>query len=537
MNRARYEHLLTRSASRRLLLGASFAVGATAISLPSAPTRAAGIPKASLLIRRPQFIDTPFSLGVASGDPLPESVVLWTRLAPDPVNGGGLGEASVEVRWEVANDDQFTSIVQFGTAIASPDLAHSVHVDLTGLKPGTEYFYRFGAGNEVSPTGRTKTAAATGAPLSKLRFAASSCANYEHGYFSPYRHLANEEIDFAICLGDYSYEYGMNGEFKNGSTGPVRNVTGSETISLEDYRNRHALYKTDPDLQAAHAAHPWLVIWDDHEVENDYAGANSEQSDPVEAFLARRAAAYQAYYEHMPLRADSMPIGPDMRIYRRLAFGDLAEINLLDTRQYRTDQTCGFVAPPCDEGLDPAATLTGPEQESWLFDGLADSTARWNVIAQQVMMARLDGDVSKEGQLVSHDQWDGYPLARQRLLDHLQSTGVSNPVVLTGDVHTSWVADLKLSFDDQDSPTIATEFVSTSVTSFNPIAAQLVLALPTNPHFRYYDPRHGYIRCELTPEIWQTDFRAVQRVDVPDDEIQTIASFVVENGIAGAVKA
>jgi len=462
---------------------------------------------------------------------------LWTRLAPDPVNGGGLGEASVEVRWEVANDDQFTSIVQSGTAIASPDLAHSVHVDLTGLKPGTEYFYRFGAGNEVSPTGRTKTAAATGAPLSKLRFAASSCANYEHGYFSPYRHLANEEIDFAICLGDYSYEYGMNGEFKNGSTGPVRNVTGSETISLEDYRNRHALYKTDPDLQAAHAAHPWLVIWDDHEVENDYAGANSEQSDPVEAFLARRAAAYQAYYEHMPLRADSMPIGPDMRIYRRLAFGDLAEINLLDTRQYRTDQTCGFVAPPCDEGLDPAATLTGPEQESWLFDGLADSTARWNVIAQQVMMARLDGDVSKEGQLVSHDQWDGYPLARQRLLDHLQSTGVSNPVVLTGDVHTSWVADLKLSFDDQDSPTIATEFVSTSVTSFNPIAAQLVLALPTNPHFRYYDPRHGYIRCELTPEIWQTDFRAVQRVDVPDDEIQTIASFVVENGIAGAVKA
>ena len=536
VDRRRFEHLLTHPIARRRFLGVGLVTGTLAISFPEAPTRAAGGSPGSKITRRPHFTADPFQLGIASGDPTPDGIVLWTRLAPDPLNGGGMEPEPVEVRWEIAADDQFATIVQSGTQTATPDLAHSVHINVIGLEPAREYFYRFSAGSEVSPAGRTKTAPAADAPLDRLRFVTSSCANYEHGFFSAYRHMADENVDFAVCLGDYLYEYGANGEFQNGPAGPVRNVDGGEVFTLEQYRTRHAQYKTDPDLMAAHAAMPWIVTWDDHEVDNDYAGEHSELNDPVELFLARRAAAYQAYYEHMPLRPDSMPAGPDMRLYRRLRFGDLVEFNVLDTRQYRSDQPCGSTGPLCDAALDPAVTLTGPEQESWLFDGLAASPTRWNVIAQQVMMAQIDGDLSPAAQAFSHDQWDGYPLARQRLLDHLMSAEVRNPIVLTGDVHSSWVADLKLDFNDPTSPAVATEFVTTSVTSYNPYAKQLGLLLPSNPHFHYYDGRHGYTRCEVTQELLRTEYRALADVAAPDGEIETIASFVVQDGLAGASK-
>jgi alkaline phosphatase D len=535
MDRRFFERLLTHPTSRRRFLGAGITATTAALSYRGAPTRAAGGGRASRIVTRPQFAANPFALGVASGDPLPDGIVLWTRLAPDPANGGGMTPETVEVRWEIAADDTFADIVQSGTELATPELAHSVHVDVSGLEPGREYAYRFTTGDEVSPVGRTKTAPAANAPLDRLRFAAVSCAHYEHGFFTAYRHLAQEEVDFAVCLGDYIYEYGPKSEYENAAGGPVRNVTGGETMTLDDYRNRHALYKSDADLQAAHAAFPWIVTWDDHEVDNDYAGSASENGDPVEAFLARRAAAYQAYYEHMPLRPESLPHGPDARIYRRLSFGDLAELNLLDTRQYRSDQACGGVAPRCDASLDPAVTLTGPEQEAWLFDGLAGSNARWNVIAQQVMMAQLDGDLSPDEQLFNHDQWDGYPLARQRLLDHLQASGVINPIVLTGDVHSSWVADLKLNFDDETSPTVGTEFVTTSVTSFNPLGNRLRFLLPSNPHFSFFDLAHGYTRHEITPDLWRADYRAIPSVNEPEQPIDTTASFVVENGKPGAV--
>jgi alkaline phosphatase D len=345
--------------------------------------------------------------------------------------------------------------------------------------------------------------------------------------------MAGDDLDLVLCLGDYIYEYGAGSDYV-AEGGEVRSHGTAETTTLEDYRNRHALYKSDRDLQAAHAAAPWIVTWDDHEVENDYAGAISENGDPVERFLARRAAAYQAYYEHMPVRPDSMPAGPDMRLYRRLTFGDLVEFNVLDTRQYRADQVCGSVAPRCDALLDPAVTLTGLEQEEWLMAGTAASAARWNVLAQQVMMAQLEVDPNPASQLFNQDQWDGYPLARRRILDHLVAADVSNPIVLTGDIHSAWVGDLKQDFDDPDAPVVATEFVTTSVTSHNPFAAQLRFAPLLNPHLRFYDARHGYTRVEVTPAAWRTDFLAVDDVADPGAGIEMIATWTVEDGVPGA---
>jgi alkaline phosphatase D len=536
MDRRTFEHALTHPVSRRRLLGVGLAVGAAAVSLPGSPTRAMdGAPFHQRLVR-PQFAGTPFTLGVASGDPLPDGIVLWTRLASDPLNGGGMTDVSVAVRWELAADEGFTKIIQSGSETATAALAHSVHADVAGLQPSTVYYYRFKAGDEISPTGRTKTAPAANAPLDRLRWVFCSCAHYEHGFFAAYRHMAGEDVDFAVCLGDYIYEYGADGAFKNGD-GPVRSFDSGETVSLVDYRNRYALYKTDADLAAAHAAMPWIVTWDDHEVDNDYANDHSEDGEPVDTFLQRRAAAYQAYYEHQPLRPDAMPSGPNARLYRRLTFGDLVEVNVLDTRQYRSPQPCGAAGPHCPDAFDPAVTLTGPEQEKWLLDGLSGSTARWNVIAQQVMMAQLDAAPAPDTQFFNHDQWDGYPAARQRILDHLRDVKVSNPIVLTGDIHSAWVADLKLDFDDETSPTVGTELIATSVTSYNPYERLLPFSLSFNPHLKFCDVRHGYTRADATPDALRTDFRALESVETPDARFETVGSFVVENGIAGAQKA
>jgi alkaline phosphatase D len=310
--------------------------------------------RTTVVATRPTFSADPFSLGVASGDPLPDGVVLWTRLAPDPLNGGGMPPAAVPVGWQVASDDQMRTVVRSGTALATPDLAHSVHVDVRGLEPGRRYWYGFTAGDAESPIGRTRTAPAPDAPLNRLRFAYASCQNWEQGYYTAYRHLAAEDLDLVVHLGDYIYE----------STAPdrPRSHNGPRPTTLEEYRARHALYKTDPDLRAAHAAFPWVVTWDDHEVVNDYAGEIDPRNSPPERFRARRAAAYQAYWEHLPLRPSSMPNGPGMQLYRRLTFGNLAEFSVLDTRQYRTDQPCGVGPQPrCAGALDEAATLTGPD--------------------------------------------------------------------------------------------------------------------------------------------------------------------------------
>ncbi|NJR52762.1 MAG: alkaline phosphatase [Leptolyngbyaceae cyanobacterium CSU_1_3] len=486
------------------------------------------------VVAQPKFSGYPFTLGVASGDPLPDGVVLWTRLAPDPLNGGGMPEYNVPVRWQVALDAGMRQVVKSGTKTAIAAFAHSVHVEVRGLQPGREYWYQFKAGNEISPIGRTRTAPARNRHLSHMRFALVNCQDWQNGYYTAYKHVAEEDLDLVVHVGDYIYEYGPE-------PGGPRQHIGPEIVTLEDYRNRHALYKTDANLQAAHAAFPWVVTWDDHEVENNYADDLSENNDPIVEFLLRRAAAYRAYYEHMPLRRSSLPKGADLRLYRRFTYGDLAQFNVLDTRQYRTDQPCGDgLKPLCDEALDPQATLTGKAQERWLFQGLQRSTAQWNVIAQQVMFSQFDFDARPDIKAFNVDQWDGYVAARERVLAFLDQQQPANPIVLAGDIHSSWVHDIKRDFSKPESPTIGTEFIATSISSDFPeqFIQPVTLALSNNPHTKFFNGTlRGYVRCDLTNDRWQSDYRVVSTIREPEATISTLASFVVENGKPGAQRA
>jgi alkaline phosphatase D len=343
--------------------------------------------------------------------------------------------------------------------------------------------------------------------------------------------VAEEDLDLVVHVGDYIYEYGPQ-------PGGPRQHNSPEIVTLEEYRNRHALYKTDANLQAAHAAFPWVLTWDDHEVENNYANDISENNDPPAEFLLRRAAAYQAYYEHMPLRQSSLPKDASLRLYRRFTFGDLAQLNVLDTRQYRTDQPCDDgIKPLCEEAFDPSATLTGQAQERWLFQGLQRSSACWNVVAQQVMFSQFDFNARPDIQAFNLDQWDGYVTARNRLLEFLEQQRPSNPIVLAGDIHSSWVHDIKRDFNNPDSGTLGTEFVATSISSDFPtqFIEPVTLALSNNPHTKFFNGAlRGYVRCDLTHERWQSDYRVVSTIREPEATISTLASFVVENGRPGA---
>jgi alkaline phosphatase D len=476
----------------------------------------------------------PFTLGVASGDPLPDSVVVWTRLAPAPLEPfGGLEPRIYPVRWEVAADDRFRRVVRRGATVARPEYAHSVHVDVRGLQPGREYFYRFEADGELSPLGRTKTAPAAGAALSALRFAFASCQAYPDGYYTAYRHMADEDLDLVVHLGDYLYEYGLR--TFGGARGqdlPAR--YDRETVTLDDYRGRYALYKSDLDLQAAHAAFPWIVAFDDHEVENNWADEVSENNEPPAEFLVRRANAFRAYWEHMPLRLP-VPDGVDIPLYRRLRFGDLAELNVLDTRQYRSDQACGDGRDAgCAARLDASRTITGAEQERWLLDGLGRSRARWNVLAQQVFFSQIDYGAG--ARLYNMDGWDGYKASRDRVIAGLVERRVRNPVVLTGDVHANYASDVKADFDDPESPTLGVEFVGTSISSAgdgSDTRPSGELELQWNPHLKFFNFQRGYVRCTLTEQQWRADYRLVPYVSRPGAQVYTRASFVTDDGSPG----
>ena len=513
------------SFTRRAFLTGAFA-GAVALANPIA--RAAP--------RTPRFTSYPFALGVASGYPTADGVVLWTRLAPDPLQGGRMGALPIEVAWEVAHEECFRRIARRGVTLARPEDAHSVHVEIKGLAPARWYWYRFRTGSELSPVGRTRTAPAVGAELADLRFAFASCQHYEHGYYTAYRHMARDALDLVVHLGDYIYEGSWGGH-------PVRAHTGVEPVNLGDYRNRYALYRSDLDLQAIHAAFPWVAIWDDHEVDNDYANDRSEDLAPRAQFLARRAAAYRAYYEHMPLPASARPRGPDMRLYARVGFGGLAAFHLLDDRQYRDYQACpkpgrggANTVEACAERSDPNRSVLGSEQERWLAEGLTRSRARWNLIAQQTLMARIDA-TSGPGQSFWTDGWDGYPAARSRLLRLLTLRRVSNPIVLSGDVHAFYAADLKLDFDDPRSPVVATELVTTSISSDGRPPERIAAALPENPHIKLADgTRRGYTRVTLSRDRALVEMQAVDTVKTPGAPISTLATFVVEDGKAGALR-
>lgn len=482
------------------------------------------------IANKPTFATNPFTLGVASGDPSPDGMVLWTRLAPDPLNGGGLPPRPYEVRWELADGDNFQRPVRQGTTLATPQLGHSVHVTLEGLAPDRWYSYRFLCGDAVSPVGRTRTTPAVDVLPDRLRFAFTSCQHYETGLFTAYEHMAKEDLDLILHLGDYIYEYA-------GKENRVRKHTGPEITTLEHYRNRHAQYRADPMLAAAHAKCPWLVVWDDHEFDNNCAGEISEESYVTpEEFLIRRANAYQAYYESMPLRATTMPRGPHMQLYRRVAYGRLANFEMLDTRQYRSDQPNGDGLKPLEgAALAKETTMLGDEQERWLMQGLLASQSTWNILGQQVMMARVDrvpGDVRN----FSMDQWSGYDVARTRLLRYLEERQIPNPIVLTGDIHSNWVNDLKLDFDRPDERTVATEFVCTSLSSGGngtPTPKNLDKILAENPFVKFHNAERGYTSCTVTPDNWRSDYQVVEYVDKPGAPLVTRASFVVENGRPG----
>ena len=512
--------------TRRELLNAAWALGAAAVLRPLVSTRVRA---------DATFTSDPFSLGVASGDPLPDGVVLWTRLAPDPLNADATGGDPIEVEWEVADSDTFRKTTRTGKAVAYHELGHAVHVDVSGLEPGRDYWYRFRAGDAVSPVGRTRTAPAPGAHLDALRFVVCGCSNYEAGYFTALRHIAGEHVDFVFHTGDYIYESGDG----SGNKRNVRHHLGPECVTLTDYRNRYAQYRTDPDLRAAHASAPFIVTWDDHEVENDYAGETDPAHTPPEVFVLRRAAAYQAYYEAMPLRQAQWPTPGHMRLYRRLLFGDLVDLSVLDTRQYRSPEACGGGSKvPCAELPDPQRTIMGTEQERWLFENLASARARWTVIGQQVILFPRRQRGPNSTVTWSMDKWDGYPADRVRVLHHIRRSHAPNPIVLSGDIHQHYAADLHLDPMQERSEVVASEFTNTSISANGDgsnVAFNWEQIRQDNPHIRYHSAHRGYISVTATHKDMRADFRIVEKVTVPDVPVRTSSTVVVEAGKRGIV--
>lgn len=480
----------------------------------------------------------PFSLGIASGDPWPDGIVLWTRLAPRPLEGGGMPPNDVPVRWKIAADEGMKNIVQQGTATASAALGHSVHVEVSGLEAAHTYWYQFETDGVLSPIGRTRTAPTLTASPEKLRFAFASCQSWTNGYYAAYRHMAQQDYDFVMHLGDYIYEGKIGkGHARDFDVPPdVR----PEPMTLEQYRLRYSLYKLDPDLQATHQAFPFILTWDDHEVENNYAATIDENGSNPDEFLKRRAAAYQAYYEHMPLRRAALPHGPDAMLYRRFTFGDLAQFSILDTRQYRSDQSKNNKVPHSAASLRPARTLLGQSQRTWLFDGLDRSAARWNVIAQQIIMTQF---IRKSGEedTFNMDAWDGYSAERQRLLNYLGERKSKNPVVLAGDSHTNLVSDLKADFDKENSAIVASEFAGTAITSggMTPEAQRTRLDdVAKQPHLKWFEGiKRGYVSCTLDRKMWRSDFLQVEDIKQPTSPVTTGATWIIEDGKSGVQRA
>ena len=543
MSREAFEQILKRRATRRTAL-ASAGAALIGLSLPGRPTRTLAMQEST---PAPVWVDFtgrpsdtfgvyPFQLGVASGEPGPHSLVLWTRLAPAPSDGGGMDPIPYAVDWEIARDENFGDVVQTGMAVADPNLAHSVHVDVTGLEPSTEYFYRFRCKGEVSQTGRTITAPAPDAADGTLRFGVSSCANYEDGYFIAYRAMAEERFDAILHLGDYIYEWGES-EWNVRQPEHIAPYTTGLAIALEDYRNRYAQYHIDPDLRAMRASAPLIATWDDHEVANNYAGDHPDDNVPQQEFLERRADAYQAYYEHMPLHPWSMPLGANMMLYRSLQFGQLAQITVLDTRQYRDPHPSGNgIYPRTPASVDPNTTMLGHDQERWLLQQLDASTATWNVLAQQVMFAETYFP-QPDGEVITwyNDSWTGYPEARQRIIRHIAEAQIDNPIVLTGDIHTSWAADVKLNWDDPTEPPVGAEYITTSITSGGVEPSNSVQPYyDALDYVRFFDGHHGgFLSIEVTPELWTTAYVIVDDMQDVDSDVRTIATWVTEAGNPG----
>jgi alkaline phosphatase D len=533
-----------RGPTRRGLLRGGAAAGASAFVAPGVLPRAeppppppVDPPTEPVPAGPPNLPPSPFTLGVAAGEPQPTGVVLWTRLARAPLSEDGLGgmpATDLDVEWQLAEDEGFRRVVRTDTEVARPESAHSVHVEVDGLEPGREYFYRFRSGGHLSPVGRTRTAPAA-TSRTPVHFAVASCSNWQHGYFTAYRHLAESGPDLVFHLGDYIYE----SEAAAVVRGQDRYHLGPRAMDLPAYRQRHSQYKTDADLQAAHAAAPWVVSYDDHEVLDNWAGWHTADPADQSRFLFIRAAAMQAYYENMPLRRGSQPIAGTMRMFRRLDWGRLATFHVLDTRQYRDAQSCTpYFTPECPERMDPSRSMLGLEQEAWLRRGLTESTAVWDVLAQGVFFCPNDHihsppkDTGKEPGW-NMDAWDGYVAARDRLVATLLDTGVRNPVVLSGDVHSAWANEILREFGAATYDPVGVEFVATSISSGGnggPTADWATRSLAAQPHLRFFDGRRGWTALRATADELRADYRTVPYVRRPGAPVTTAASFVVENG-------
>lgn len=494
----------------------------------------------------------PFSLGVASGSPLPDAVVLWTRILADPLDARATPAVAMTVRWEVAEDEGFRKIIATGTADALPVLAHSVHVDVTGLRPGRWYWYRFMLGDAVSPVGRTRTAPAADELPAHVKMAVGSCQHWEFGSYAAHRHIAAAAPDIVVFLGDYIYEWGPYQRQH-----PATPMRVSESFTLQDYRARYAQYKSDPDLQAAHHAAPWIVTWDDHEVANDYGSDRDERLDAH--FVDRRGAAYQAFYEHMPVRLVLPPGAPltprgfaRMRIYQRYDWGRIARFHVLDDRQYRAHHACpkpgrggsNSVTPrECPQLVDASRSILGAEQERWLAQGLHTSKAHWNIFAQQTLMAQASQvpvNPPGDGRFWT-DGWDGYPAARQHLVDTLVRSRASNPLVLSGDVHTFFATEINRDPsrpDAANNPVVATEFCGTSITSSSRPQARTERMVADNPHIKFgRSDRRGFMLLDVEPRRSSVLFQALDDVHDPRSKVATLAAFSVADGKAGVLKA
>ncbi|PKP82655.1 MAG: alkaline phosphatase [Alphaproteobacteria bacterium HGW-Alphaproteobacteria-18] len=472
-----------------------------------------------------------FSLGVASGSPRPESVILWTRLAPDPLNGGGMAPGKVDVRVRVARDAAMRDVIRDELVATSDAKAHSVHYKVEGLEPGREYWYQFSYDGEDTVIGRTRT---TNPKDAEARIALAYCQSYESGFYAAYRDMAEWAPDLVIHTGDYIYEGGIG---KLGAT--MRDVGGgerrlfetvrlhnsSEIVSLWDYRNRYALYKSDADLQAAHAASPWIVAMDDHEIDNNWAGDIPQDPEKQTAleFKIRKRAAFQAYYEHMPIEAPPIINGMDagLQMYGLYRLGP-AQIHLLDTRQFRTNQPCGDgLKAACEETMDPAQTMMGKAQEEWLYRELKQSGAPYNLIATQVWFTPYRYNAPPEAPVTNFDSWDGYPLARQRLADVL-AQGVKNPVFLTGDWHTAMASTLYQTPFDTKSKRIGHELVGASISSGCPWARSMEIMRDANPHVSHLNGnKRGYLRLTVKKNDCIGDFRVVDDVGRADSPVRS----------------
>ncbi|MGE8492817.1 alkaline phosphatase D family protein [Comamonas sp.] len=490
-----------------------------------------------------------FGLGVASGEPDASSVVLWTRLLP---SASAPLLRPVAVHWELAQDAQFRQILRQGEALASPDGGHSVHVLAQGLEADRWYHYRFHCQGQTSATGRTRTAPAAGAAVARLRLVYASCQRWEHGYYAAWRHAREDDPDLVVFLGDYIYEYASPASAAKQQRSQLARLQPlAHAVSLQDYRDRYALHKSDPDLQAMHAHCPWLVTWDDHEVEDNYVG--DDGVGQVQAFVAKRMAAYQAFYENMPLRASvagkqaGLALPPaHTPLYRQQSWGALAAMWVLDARQYRDTQACRAVtdkspasvkAADCADLARNSRSFLGWSQERWLAAQLAGNSAanpesrRWSIICQQTLFAPRHFPNGRS----SADTWDGYPAARQRLLRAMAEAQLRNTVLLGGDIHQNYVCRIQYLEGASPERVLASEFCGTSISSHSGTTQARVDAIVArNPHvlLARCDER-GYGLCDITPKLWTTQLRVVNQPQYADSAAQTLARFVVEDQVAG----